>query len=73
MLIYSYACRTCRHEFDALVAMNNESVACPSCESLDTKLNPVCRTTIRTSRHRRGRVLDMSSGGCPCGCGKKRA
>jgi putative FmdB family regulatory protein len=68
MLIYGFECRSCRHEFDALVDTSDERPDCPMCRSGDTVLDPVCRPTIRTSNRRRGGVFDMSSGSCPCGC-----
>jgi putative FmdB family regulatory protein len=73
MLSYSYACQACKHEFDALVESSVERPDCPICGSKKTLLDPICRPVIRPSNWRRHRVLDMSSGGCPCGCGKKRA
>ena len=72
MIVYTYACQTCRHTFDALVASDREQPVCPMCQSEDTLFNPVCRPSIRPSNRRRRGVFDMSSGSCPCGCGNNK-
>ena len=58
--------------FEALVRSSDEKAACPSCGSKRVAQLPVLRTAIRTSMGRERRVIDMSSGLCPCGCGKAR-
>ena len=73
MIIYTYACQSCRHIFDALVDSGREQPTCPMCRSKKTLLNPICRPSIRPANKKRGRVFDMSSGSCPCGCNSKRA
>jgi putative FmdB family regulatory protein len=72
MLVYTYACRSCRHEFDALVESSIEQPDCPLCGCSETLLDDVCRPVIRPSNRRRRRVVDMSSRACPCGCGHLR-
>ena len=37
MPVFEYACRACGEEFEALCLRDGETVACPSCESLDLK------------------------------------
>lgn len=73
MLMYGFSCQSCRHEFNALVDTREERPECPMCRSSKTKLDPVCRPVIRPSNRRRGSVVDMSSGSCPCGCSRPRA
>ncbi len=73
MIVYTYACKDCAHTFDALVASEREQPGCPMCRSDNTRLDPVCRPSIRSSGKRRRRVFDMSSGSCPCGCGNKKS
>jgi putative FmdB family regulatory protein len=73
MIVYTYACQSCKHTFDALVASDREQPVCPMCQSKKTLFNPVCRPSIRTTNKRRRGSFDMSSGLCPCGCSNKRA
>jgi putative FmdB family regulatory protein len=35
MPIYDFRCRTCRHEFEALVRAQDAAPACPSCHGQD--------------------------------------
>jgi len=72
MPVYGYACSRCGTAFEALVRSSDEKAACPSCGSKRVAQLPVLRTAIRTSMGRERRVIDMSSGLCPCGCGKAR-
>lgn len=69
MLIYDYLCAECGHTFELFVNSSNESgKECPRCLSAAVARKPVMQMSIRTSNQRRGRVIDMSSNSCPCGC-----
>lgn len=72
MPVYGYVCKGCGHGFEFLQISAEEKVKCPSCRSRRVTQLPVLRSAFQTSMGRERRVVDMSSGMCPCGCGKAR-
>lgn len=72
MRFYSYACSSCRHEFEALVDSADEQIVCPMCNSPHAVRDEICRVAIRPSNRRWGGVRDLSSNSCPCGCAKRK-
>jgi len=68
MLTFDFVCNSCREAFEAFVSTgpdgSREPVACPACGSGEVA-RQVSGFALRTSARRRGRVVDLSSGGCP--------
>jgi putative FmdB family regulatory protein len=69
MPIYEYSCTRCGREFEEIIFKSGEAVACPSCDSRETrKLMSRCRSKM-TGREPAG-GLGMSAGGGGCSsCG----
>lgn len=68
MPLFEYACRTCDHEFEALVRASSDTPECPSCHgtSLERRLSVFAAHTNGTAAS-----APMPSG--PCGaCGDPR-
>lgn len=66
--IYDFLCAECGHTFEVFVSSADESRQCPRCKSSSVARQPVMQMSIRTSGTRHGRLVDMSSNSCPCGC-----
>ncbi len=66
MPIYEYLCESCGKAFERITQTRTESAACPACGSSDVS-RAVSAFAARTTVQRRGGVVDMSSGACPCG------
>ncbi len=65
MPIYEFNCQTCGEAFESITGTPLERDACPACGS--KKLSrQVSGFAARTSIHRRGGVVDLSSNACPC-------
>ena len=68
MRVYDFKCDDCGTPFEAFLRSVDASRACPQCGSSSSTLRPTLQISINTSGTRRGRVIDMSSKSCPCGC-----
>ena len=66
MPIHDYRCEACGESFEFLTLSSDESVACATCGSDRVARQVVSRIAVRGANQRRGRVIDMSSGACPC-------
>ena len=69
MPLFEYACRTCEHEFEALVR-GHDTPECPSCrsQSLERRQSVfAARSTAGTSS-----ISEMSAGGACGHCGDPR-
>jgi putative FmdB family regulatory protein len=67
--IFDFLCAQCGNAFEVFAGSEGDSQHCPRCQSPSTARQPVMQMSIRTSGTRRGRLIDMSSNSCPCGCG----
>lgn len=72
MPLYDFRCDSCAEEFEefAPAELNTNSGAeprCPACGSGALTRQFASRIAVHTSAQRRGRVVDLSSAGCPCG------
>jgi putative FmdB family regulatory protein len=71
MPLYDFQCDSCSEEFEAFAPGepdgSEERTRCPSCSSVEVLRFFPSRVAAYTSAQRRGRVVDLSSGGCPCG------
>ncbi|MDP7100879.1 MAG: zinc ribbon domain-containing protein [Rhodospirillales bacterium] len=70
MPFFDYVCQSCGEKFEALVRTDlekaDEKDPCPGCGS-DKIEQQVSLFSIRgTKNHYQGKVIDMSSGSCPC-------
>ncbi len=72
MRISDYLCAECGHSFEVFVHSAEDSQECPRCHSSSVARKPVLQMFISTSGTRRGRMIDMSSNSCPCGCASGR-
>ena len=70
MLIYDFRCAGCGHAFEAFVRSAAEAPACPSCSSQSVARTPA--TPFGVGHTRGGRVVDLSSNLCRCGCAARR-
>jgi putative FmdB family regulatory protein len=72
--VLDFRCADCGASFEAFIG-SEELPACPECSSSTVSRQPTLQVAIRAgTMRRRGRVLDLSSNGCPCGCaGRKPA
>jgi putative FmdB family regulatory protein len=66
MPFYDYLCTACGQVFEALTQPGEARDNCPGCGSRKVSRQVVSRVAVRTSSQRRGRVVDLSSGSCPC-------
>jgi len=66
MPIHDYHCETCGESFEYLTLARDEAVACAKCGSERVARQVVSRISVRGMSQRRGRVVDLSSGACPC-------
>ncbi len=67
MPVFDYLCEECGESFEFLSLTRGETVECPSCGSQRAARQVVSRMSVRGRNQRRGRVVDLSSGACPCG------
>ncbi len=68
MPFYNYQCDDCEDTFQTLV-MGGDSAnpePCPACGSKKVTRQVSCFSVRGTNMQMRGRVVDMSSGLCPC-------
>lgn len=70
MPIYEFRCEACGEAFERIVQAGGEHTRCPGCGS-DEVSRRVSAFAARTSAQRRGGVVDLSSGCCPCGGGAR--
>ncbi len=72
MPIHEYCCEACGEMFESITGTPLERDACPACGSkkLDRQVSGFA---ARTSIHRRGGVVDLSSNACPCGVHQRGA
>lgn len=70
MIIYDYLCSDCGNSFELFVRNAGESKECPRCRSARVARKPVMQMSLGGMR--RGRLVDMSSNSCPCGCGSRK-
>lgn len=68
MRVLDFHCDDCGASFEAFLRSIDESQQCPECGSSSLSRQPTLQLSIRTGSTRRGRLIDMSSGSCPCGC-----
>lgn len=66
--IFDFLCAECAHTFEAFVRDGDAGRHCPRCNSIRVARQPVLSLALKSHSMRRGRVLDMSSNSCPCGC-----
>ena len=64
--IFDFLCAECGNTFEVFARSDDESQHCPRCRSPSTARQPVMQLAIHGMR--RGRLIDMSSNSCPCGC-----
>ena len=71
MPYFNYNCDSCGDGFETLIqtdaAGRQETAQCPACGSGQVSRQVGTRIAVRTAASQRGRVIDMSSGACPCG------
>ncbi len=68
MRVFDFRCDGCGAAFEAFLRSIDESQQCPECGSSSLSRQPTLQLSIRAGSARRGRLIDMSSGSCPCGC-----
>ncbi len=66
MPIHDYHCEACGESFEFLTLPGEDAVSCAACGSDRVARQVVSRIAVRGANQRRGRVIDMSSGACPC-------
>ena len=66
MRIFDFSCADCGAVFEAFVRSELEQHQCPQCGSAAVTRQQVTQMSIRTSKTRRGRTIDLSSNSCPC-------
>lgn len=67
MPIYELLCAGCGTRFERITQGGPASFECPACGSGDVSRQVSAISVRGTSAQRRGRVIDLSSGHCPCG------
>jgi len=67
MPYFNYSCDDCGDEFEALTQRDGADVQCPACDGGRLTRQVGTRASMITSARHTGRVLDLSSDGCP-GC-----
>ena len=72
MPIHDFLCHGCGELFEALIqsSADEDRNDCPACGSDTVSRQIVSRVSVRTRVQRRGGVVDLSSGQCPCSAGK---
>lgn len=65
MPIYEFLCEACGEVFERVAQSRLERADCPACGSAEVE-RLVSAFAARTSVQRRGGVVDLSSGCCPC-------
>ncbi len=66
MPFYDYLCDACGQAFEVLTRPGEDSDPCPACGSDKSSRQIVSRIAVRASNRPHGRVIDLSSGSCPC-------
>ncbi|MDH5749811.1 MAG: hypothetical protein OEY85_10940 [Rhodospirillales bacterium] len=68
MPFYNYQCDDCEGMFQTLVmgGKGAKTEPCPSCGSKKVTRQISCFSVRGTNKQKNGRVVDMSSGLCPC-------
>lgn len=66
MPVHDYLCKACGECFEFLTLSPGETVVCASCGSDRVSRQVVSRIALRGRSRQRGRVVDLSSGSCPC-------
>lgn len=67
MPVYDYLCKACGEDFEFMTLTHDEAVACEACGSGRVARQVVSRVSMRGCNNmRRGSVMDLSSGACPC-------
>jgi putative FmdB family regulatory protein len=67
--VFDFNCGDCGAAFEAFLQSVDDTQRCPECGSSSLSRQPTLQLSIRTGNtRRRGRVIDMSSKSCPCGC-----
>ena len=70
MPLYDFQCADCGQAFEDFAPASPDATtaptACPECSSQAVERQLVARVAVRTSARHTGRVLDLSSGACPC-------
>ncbi|MDH3231068.1 MAG: zinc ribbon domain-containing protein [Alphaproteobacteria bacterium] len=66
MPVHDYLCEACGGSFEFLTLSHDEAVACAACGSGRVTRQVVSRIAVRGANQRRGGVVDLSSGACPC-------
>jgi len=66
MPVHDYLCEACGDPFEFLTLSRDEAVACSACGSDQVTRQVVSRIAVRGANQRRGNVVDLSSGACPC-------
>ncbi len=69
MRVHDFKCDACGAAFEAFLRSPDEAHDCPECGSPRSSLQP--NLQISLGGMRRGRVVDMSSKSCPCGCARR--
>jgi putative FmdB family regulatory protein len=65
MPYFDYICAVCDEKFEALT-QGDDKASCAACGSARVVRQAVSRIAVMTSAQRRGGVVDLSSGACPC-------
>lgn len=68
MPIHEFQCRKCGEAFEQIFSGPPVAIRCPVCGSKEAE-RLVSAFAARTSTQRRGGVVDLSSGCCPCAKG----
>lgn len=67
MPLFEYACRTCEHQFEALVRASGDTPACPSCHGTELQRR------LSTFAARTGGLAEPMPAASACGrCGDPR-
>jgi len=71
MPIYELLCAACGTCFERITQGGLTAFECPACGSGDVSRRVSAISVRGTRTQRRGRVIDLSSGHCPCGSGRQ--
>jgi putative FmdB family regulatory protein len=66
MPIYELLCAACGTRFERITQGGQTAFDCPACSSSDVSRQVSAISVRGTTAQRRGRVIDLSSGHCPC-------